>query len=644
MTVPVFANVGGGTAPDINSAVDRQIYSGSSWTPPTSGLLLCIMTTSVGAGTPSVPTLFGNNLEWYQIHTVIYGVSSSNRLTLLAANATGSAAAIMSFSFAETQLCCRASFLMASGSTVDFTQGVTGSIVQAVSATVNGGTTGTATLAAASHADNRPIFGVVHGANEATAPKTGWAELDDLAGANPIQGLETQYQQTAFDTTPNATWATSALWAVIGAEIKGLGNGGAAQNLNVSVSMSRLESVLDRANADISPLILLSQRDGVSDGMNNSISSQVSLAQRDGVSDGMSNDIPKFSALNKVLTISDAAGVGIYPALMLLQILSQTQANFVNAQGSVGLSGDLGISGDPNTNINPNASLLSHMGVSLSGGLNLLSNLTLAEKMGFSVLGNVSIYPSLTVGKDLAFVPANIALIGGSVSVGTALGLIDVPRLDAQASLAFLQALGINLSSALSTTQVEAVLALAERLGLSASAQLNSFPLVGLGERLFLLDANNASLFGTNVLNEAKGINVLGGIALQESVAIPIDLNILTSKLIAKFGDVSLQERLGISDSVFANMQASVSLGETAGMGNTVNQILNAGLSINVVGSVLTISGLTVIIVKGFVFTSDATRNPVSTQDSSKTTSSSDSGTSSVTTTMSDNYISTGDE
>lgn len=621
MTVPVFANIGAGTTPDINSGVDRQFYSGSSWTPPTSGLLLCFLTSSVGAGTPSVPTLFGNNLQWYQISTAIYGVSSSNRLTLFAANATGSAASLMSFSFAETQLCCRASFFMVSGSTVNFNQGVTGSIAQVVSASVNGGNTGTVTLAAASNADNRPIFGVVHGANEATAPKTGWTELDDLASTNPAQGLETQYQPTAFDTDPNATWATSALWVAMGAEVKGAQS---TQTLDLSVSLPRLESVLDTANANISPSILLSQKDGVSDGIN--------------------NNIPKDSSLNKVLTISDAAGVGIYPALMLLQILSQTQSNFVNAQGSVGLSGDLGISGDPNTNINPNASLLNHMGVSLSGGLNLLSNLTLAERMGFSVLGNVSIYPSLSLGRDLAFIPANIALIGGSVSVGTALGLIDVPRLDAQASLALLKRLGVNLSSALSTNQVEAVLALAERLGLGVSAQLNSFPLVGLGERLFLLDANNANMFGTNVLHEAKGINILGGIALQESVVIPIDLNILTSRLIAKFGDVSLQERLGISDSVFANMQASVSLGETAGMGNTVNQILNAGLSINVVGSVLTISGLTVIIVKGFVFTSDATRNPISTQDSSKSSTTSDSRTSSVTTTMSPNYISTDDE
>lgn len=301
--------------------------------------------------------------------------------------------------------------------------------------------------------------------------------------------------------------------------------GGGASTYNDSVSVSRRETFSDGMTNNISPLILISQRDGVSDGMNNSI--------------------PKNSSLNKVLTLSDFAVVGIYP--------------------------------------------------------------------------------SLTLNRDLAFVPANIALVGGSVSIGQALGLIDVPRLDARSSLSFLQSLGINLSSALSANQVQAILTLAEKLGLGTSSQLNSFPLVGVNQRVFLVDANNANMLGSNVLSEIRTFNVAGGIAVQDNVSIPIDLNILTNKLVAIYGNVTVQERLGISDSVFANMQAIVALGEKAGMGNTVNQLLNAGLTINVVGSVLTISGLTVIIVKGFVFTSDSARNSLSTSDYSSTSLGSDS-------------------
>lgn len=71
-------------------------------------------------------------------------------------------------------------------------------------------------------------------------------------------------------------------------------------------------------------------------------------------------------------------------------------------------------------------------------------------------------------------------------------------------------------------------------------------------------------------------------------------------------------------------MQTAVSLGEKSGMGNAVNQILNAGLSISVVGSVLTISGINVIIVKGFVFTSDSPTNSLTISDYASSASASD--------------------
>ena len=622
MTVPVFANLGGGTPPDLNATVNIQNYSGSSWTPPSQGLLLSFVASSVSAGSPSIPAVGGNGLQWYRIQTMLYGTSSANRVTLFAANCTGSSAGVSTFSFAETQNCCRVSVMLVSGSTVDFSQGVTGTVVQVVTATVNGGTTGTVTLAAASHADNRPIFYATHMANEVTEPKSGWVEFDDFAGAAPTQGVETQVNRTTFDTVPNATWVTSALWAVMAAEI---GVRSASNNYNDSVALSRLETVSDRPTVNILSNVTLAQKDGFIDGMGNSIPQSSALNKILSLTDLAGLGFYKEVSLHKDLSISDSATVNIFPSLALLQILASTSAVYANMQGSVGLSGDFGINGSPNNNVNPNASLLSRMGVSLNGGLSLLSNLTIAEKLGFSVLGNVQIYPSLTLGKDLAFVPANIALIGGSVSLGQELGLIDVPNLNAQAALSFLQSLGINLSSAISTNQVEALLTLAHDLGLSASAQIKSYPLVGLEKHLFLVDANNANMFGRNVLSEIRAINVLGGLALQSSVAIPVDLGILTGKLISVLKDVTISERLGISESVIANMQASVSLGEVAGMGNAVSQLLNAGLSINVIGSVLTIAGLDVIIVKGFVFTFDATKDSVSTQNYSKSVSTSES-------------------
>lgn len=701
-----FANLGASANPDFSQSPNQAAYSGTSWTPPNSGLILCFVV-NYKATLPDVPTMSGNRIDWLELTTIANDPGTAHRITLFGGIPTGSVTGITGVQFGGvSQLSCDMQFIHVTGS-VDLSGGVADSIVQAA---IGSGTaaSGLIPLAAASNANNRPVACFAHLSNEATEPLAGWTEADDMSGVAPTRGVQTQWKADGFETPARASWDTSTTWIGLAVEIKAAAEG--SQTYDDTLTIARDEAVSDRANADLQSLMTLSEKDGVTDGMTNSILSNLSLAQVDGVSDGQSASIPKVSALNKVLTLSDLAALGvfpaltliqilsaananfanmqgsvglsgelgingsptnnvnpnasllsqmgfdlsgglsllsdlslaeslglstlsqasIFPALMLIQVLSQTPANFADMQGSVGLSGDLGISGDPQNNVNSNASLLSALGVNLSGGLSLLSNLTIAEKLGFSLLGNVGVYPSLTLGRDLAFVPANIALIGGDVSLGQALGLIDVPNLDAQAALSFLRSLGINLSSELSTNQVEAILALAHDLGISTSAQLNSFPLVGIDQKLFLVDANNANMLGSNVLSEIRALNILGGIAVQENVAIPIDFNLLTSKLVSIFGNLTVADRLGISDSAIADMQAAVSLGEVAGMGNAVNQLLNAGLTISVVGSVLTISGINVIIVKGFVFTSDSAKNSLSTSDVSRTASGSDSAKSSI--------------
>lgn len=603
---PSIVNLGSSANPDINLTTNINNYSGSSWTPPTTGLLVVDVHSAQTSGNPPIPIPQGNNLTFYQIQSVLFGSSGGQRLTRFGANLTGSITGITGFTFTgSSQLCCRASFYYVSGTTVDLTNGVTGSFVQSPTNSATTGVTGSVALSAAGNSANRVIFAVSHLANELHAPKSGWTELDDFGGTAPATDISTQFRDDAFDTDAYATWSTSAAWGAIASEIKAVVG---ATTYNLSVSVSRLESVSDQMTNNISPSILISQKDGMSDGMNNSI--------------------PKNSSLNEVLTITDNRTVGVFPILTLLEILTSTSRTFANMQGSVGLGDLVGLSGDPNTTSRPQATLIESLGLNISGGLTLLSSLLIAEKMGFSVLGNVGVYKNVNVGERLAFVPANIALIGGSVSIGQAMGLIDVPRLDAQAALVFLEREGIFLSSALSSQTVQAILTLAEKLGISEAAQLKSYPLVGIGERLFLVESNNANMFGRNALSEIRAVSVLGGLSIQKSVVIPIDLDILTSKLLSIFKTANVGEKLGLSDSAVANMQAAINLGEKSGMGNAVNQILNAGLSISVVGSVLTISGINVIIVKGFVFTSDSSRDSVSSQDSSNTVSTSDTSSS----------------
>ncbi len=216
MTI-AFANLGVDANPDINSATDATSYANSSWTPPTSGLIL-VYVTARRAAALDTPTISGNSLTWTQIGTTLDASGANHGLSLFGANATGSAAGVTTVDFGgNTQLGCTVSFFHATG--VDLTGGVAAAFVQRPSA-IGSSTTGSIPLAAASAADNRPIVGWFHVVNEDTTPRTNWTELDDLGGAAHARRLETQYRDDAFETTASATWATNDNWGGIAAELK----------------------------------------------------------------------------------------------------------------------------------------------------------------------------------------------------------------------------------------------------------------------------------------------------------------------------------------------------------------------------------------------------------------------------------------
>lgn len=212
-----FANLGVSTNPDISDGTDATSFANTSWTPPTSGLII-LYVIGKRAAALDTPTVSGNGITWTQIGATLNCGGSNHGLSLFGANASGSSAGVTTISFgANTQLHCSASFFHATG--VDLTGGVPAAFVQTATG-VGTGTTGTATLAAASASDNRPIVGFFHAANEAKAPRTNWTEVDDLAGTSGIRNLETQYRLDAFEVTATATWATSDNWGGIAAELK----------------------------------------------------------------------------------------------------------------------------------------------------------------------------------------------------------------------------------------------------------------------------------------------------------------------------------------------------------------------------------------------------------------------------------------
>lgn len=205
-------------SPDMCTGTDATSYSNSSWTPPTSGLIVVCIQASRSGG-PDTPTISGNGLTWVQIGTT-FNPGTGRGLSIFGADASGSSAGVTTIDFgANTQLGIAASFFLVED--VDLSGGVASAFVQRVDN--NGtGTSGTATLATEGHADNRPFSFFWHNANEESTERTDWTEIDDLTGGAHLRGVITQWRDDAFETTASASWTTSAAWAGIAFELLAL--------------------------------------------------------------------------------------------------------------------------------------------------------------------------------------------------------------------------------------------------------------------------------------------------------------------------------------------------------------------------------------------------------------------------------------
>jgi len=594
---PAFVNLGASANPDINSTSNIAAYSGTSWTPPSQGLLILDVISSTSGGNGLVPDPNGNGLLFYQIKSILFGAANSHRITRFGANLTGSVTGILGLNWAAAQSSCRASVYYVSGTTVDFSFGVTGSFVQSPTGNATAGTTGTVTLAAAADSNNRPCVVFGHVGNEGSTPRANWDELDDLAGASPSGDNETQFRGDAFETTARATWATSSQWAGIASEIRAVSAG--PQTYEDSVSISRKGTISDRNTLDIFP--------------------KSSLGLTAGISDGFQNAIGKQVIIDRLTGFNNSMGVGMFSVINLADILSVLNLARADMQASVSIPKDLGIDPAGSSIIYPNASLNKLLGIGTSGGLNLFYDIATARKLGVNLAANLSIFQSVALGRTIGFLPANIGMIGGSVSVAKALGLIDVPQLNAQASMSLQKILSILFSSTLAANDIFVILqTLSEKLGISSSAQLDARPIVGIGERAFLLSGNNADMNTANTLHETRAVELSGGLLIYGNVIIPINLSFLAQTLVSLFQNVSIQNRFGISDSVIANMNAGLIVAEKTGIVENVFQVLNTGLGLNVLYSIVTTADEQIIIViKGFVFASDAAKNTTSALDTS---------------------------
>jgi hypothetical protein len=305
-------NLGTSANPDINSNTDASSYLNTSWTPPTTGIIVVFVITRLSSGLPVQPTMSGNSLTWTVIKSEPQG---SERLTMFAAKAAGATTGQTTISFSsETQQCCTAEFCQITGAYEG------GTIAQAfVQTPANGsgsGTTGTVNLSAGANSNNRPISCFYHRENEVTTPRTNWTELDDLSGTSPIRGLETQWRSDAFETTSTATWATGSRWIGIAAEIK-------IASTDYTKTLTNTVGITDSLSKVLTYSRTLSNTVGVTDSLLKARALVRTLSNQVGITDTptkavsyaktLSNTVGTTDLISKVVgyarTISDTTGI-----------------------------------------------------------------------------------------------------------------------------------------------------------------------------------------------------------------------------------------------------------------------------------------------------------------------------------------------
>jgi hypothetical protein len=187
------------------SDTDATSYTTASITPVSGRLVLAWVSNEVTAGTPDIPALAGNGLNYVQVATVAVG---QTRQTLFRALGLGSAPGTVLIDFGgATQIGASWSFVSFSGVNPGGTDG-SAAVVQAVTNSGTG-TSLTVTLAAFAAVGNATAAGFRHALAENATAGTGFAIVGQANGAAPARNHATEFRATN-DTSVDATWTTSA--------------------------------------------------------------------------------------------------------------------------------------------------------------------------------------------------------------------------------------------------------------------------------------------------------------------------------------------------------------------------------------------------------------------------------------------------
>lgn len=184
------------------STTDGASYTTASITPPANTLILAMVASEIGAGTPNIPTLSGNGLTWVQINTAVTG---QNRGTLFRARGTPTTGTVVIDYAGQTISDCTWSIISVTGASVTGADGA-GAVVQSATNTASATTSLTVTLAAFSSTENATFGGFAINNNNLITAGSGFAVVAQPGCCSSRAAIE---WRTGNDTSVDATWTSS---------------------------------------------------------------------------------------------------------------------------------------------------------------------------------------------------------------------------------------------------------------------------------------------------------------------------------------------------------------------------------------------------------------------------------------------------
>lgn len=198
------------------SNVDQTSYTTASVQCPRNVLLVLFVSSSVGSGTPNVPTVTGGGLTWTAHTNQLQG---TRRITMFRAVGSAPTAGALTIDFGgQTQNQAMWALTALHHADIGGTNGSDG-IVQTVGNSASGATSGTITLAAFASSANATLGAHYHAANEATTEGTGFTQVSNRNQGSPGVAQNIEFRDDN-DTSVDASWSTNVAWMGIAAEIK----------------------------------------------------------------------------------------------------------------------------------------------------------------------------------------------------------------------------------------------------------------------------------------------------------------------------------------------------------------------------------------------------------------------------------------